>query len=109
MEVPAGWTITLRVNFDYAAASIAHFTIIERYRACNGDLRAIDAMLAKLKLAWDEEKLTELRQEERWLVERERHAIRVVANALMRHRRLSAFDVKWLKACTPPAPQIASV
>jgi hypothetical protein len=31
VEVPAGWTITLLVNFDYATASIAHLTIVERY------------------------------------------------------------------------------
>ena len=29
--VPAGSTITLRVNFDYATTSIAHFAIIGRY------------------------------------------------------------------------------
>jgi hypothetical protein len=28
VEVPAGSTMTLRANFDYAATSIAHFTII---------------------------------------------------------------------------------
>jgi hypothetical protein len=27
VEVPAGSTMTLRANFDYAATSIAHFTI----------------------------------------------------------------------------------
>jgi len=31
MEVPAGSTMTLRLNFRYAAASMAHFTIIECY------------------------------------------------------------------------------
>jgi hypothetical protein len=29
--VPAGSTMILRVNFDYAATSIAHFTIIRCY------------------------------------------------------------------------------
>ena len=44
-------------------------------------------MLAKLKLAWDEEKLTELRQEARWLVERE------AAEEAARVRRPAG--VKW--------------
>jgi hypothetical protein len=34
VEVPAGSTMTLRANFDYAATSIAHFTIVG-YLACS--------------------------------------------------------------------------
>jgi len=41
------------------------------------------------------------------LVQRERYRIQVVADALIRHRRLSAFDVRWLKACAVPMGALA--
>jgi hypothetical protein len=73
-------------------------------RGDHGDLLAITNMLAKLKLDWSERRLAELRHQARHLVKRERSRIRTVAAALLRHRRLSAFDVKWLKACSVPRP-----
>jgi hypothetical protein len=59
VEVPAGWTITLLVNFDYAAASIAHFTIIERYRACLRCLRYVS--IAGLSRALDRSEMVSKR------------------------------------------------
>lgn len=70
------------------------------YRGDNGDLRAIDEMLERLRLDWDEDKLTELRHEARRLVERERSHIRLVAAALIEHRHLTAADLRRLVGLT---------
>jgi hypothetical protein len=58
------------------------------------DLRAIAAMLDKLHLDWDEERLAALRARARHLVERERDRIGLVADALVQHRYLTAAAVR---------------
>ncbi len=86
------WTI---VTFCGGAAE--HDMFGDR-RGDRDDLLAIDETLERLRLAWSESRLAELRQEARCLVERERFGIRVVADALIRHRHLTAFDVRRLYA-----------
>jgi hypothetical protein len=94
------WTIT-----TYAGGE-AEFDEFRDRRGDRFDLLAIDNMLERLQLDWDESRLADLRRQARRLVERERHGIRVVADALIRHRHLSATDVRWLKACSVPRPSV---
>jgi hypothetical protein len=62
-----------------------------------------------LRLAWTEDKMLEPRREAWRLVERERGRIWMVADALIRHRHLTATDVRWLKAGSVPEPANRSV
>jgi hypothetical protein len=84
------------------AGGAAEFDLFGDHHGDRSDLIAIANMLDRLHLTWSESRLAELRQVARWLVKRERARIRLVADALIKHRRLSAFDVRWLKACSVP-------
>ena len=53
--------------------------------------------------------MLEPRREAWRLVERERGRIWMVADALIRHRHLTATDVRWLKAGSVPEPANRSV
>jgi hypothetical protein len=95
------WTIV-----TYAGPE-AEIDMFGDHHGDRSDLRAIDTMMQRLRLDWDESRLAELRREARHLVQCERYRIQVVADALIRHRRLSAFDVRWLKACAVPMGALA--
>ncbi len=92
------WTIT-----RFVGPEAEHDRFGDR-RGDRDDIRATDNMLDRLHLTWTDDKLADLRHQARRLVERERSRIRLVADALIEHRRLSALDVKWPRACAVPEP-----
>lgn len=65
-----------------------------------GDLRVIAAMLRRLHLDWSDNLLAEYRCKARSLVEREQHAIMVLADELLCHRHLTADEVGVILSCS---------
>ncbi len=83
-----GYAIT-----GYAGAAAEHDLF--PFGGCedSGDLFATAAMIRRLAIDWDAQRLGKLRGEARRLVERERGPIRRCAAALVRYRRLSPSAV----------------
>jgi hypothetical protein len=91
------WTVV-----TYAGPQ-AEFDLFGDRRGDRSDLRAIDTMLDWLQLAWDEDKLTELRRQARRLVERERLATftaPAVALGVLWCRRASPVILTTIALCT---------
>jgi|GEM_PF-3098577 hypothetical protein len=82
----AGWTVAA---FAGPEAEIAAFGDADE----QGDLLVIKTMLRRRRLNWNDAVLTRYRHRARALVEHERAAIEVVAEALLQHRHLTGDQV----------------
>ena len=87
------WVIT-----TYAGGAAEFDLFGDDQRADCSDLLAINNMLDRCKLDWDESRLAELRQEAQWLVQRHRSRIKVIADALIAREHMTAADLNRLLA-----------